>query len=232
MTLRDFPSEWDRPLIFISHANPEDNEFTRWLGLRLAREGYWIWSDLTKLLGGEDFWKDAENAIRNGAAKVLFVLSKKSNTKEGPLRELAIAQNVAKERGIRDFVIPLHVDDLKYGQINIELTRLNATEFHKSWAAGLSALLEKLDKDSVPRDAPSGAASVCEWWSSNVDGAQIVSREPESYLSNWFPLELPERLNLLNVGRGIVTTAQLHFPAVQVANYIVTFASASDLGLS
>ncbi len=42
-----------RNVIFISHATPDDNEFTRWLGLQLAQEGYSIWSDVTKLLGGE-----------------------------------------------------------------------------------------------------------------------------------------------------------------------------------
>jgi hypothetical protein len=51
-------------MLFISHANPEDNEFSRWLALQLANEGYPVWCDLTKLLGGEDFWADIEQAIR------------------------------------------------------------------------------------------------------------------------------------------------------------------------
>ena len=49
-----------REMVFVSHANPEDNEFARWLALRLAGEGFPVWCDLTELLGGEDFWKDAE----------------------------------------------------------------------------------------------------------------------------------------------------------------------------
>ena len=40
-------------MLFVSHANPEDNLFTRRLALRLARESYPVWCDLTKLLGGE-----------------------------------------------------------------------------------------------------------------------------------------------------------------------------------
>jgi hypothetical protein len=40
-----------------SHAI-EDNTFTRWLSLQLARNGYRVWCDLTKLLGGEIFWRD------------------------------------------------------------------------------------------------------------------------------------------------------------------------------
>ncbi|MHB1565857.1 MAG: toll/interleukin-1 receptor domain-containing protein [Acidiferrobacter sp.] len=42
-----------RTLIFISHATPEDNDFTLWLGARLASAGYSVWSDVTKLIGGE-----------------------------------------------------------------------------------------------------------------------------------------------------------------------------------
>ncbi|MBZ5503834.1 MAG: toll/interleukin-1 receptor domain-containing protein [Acidobacteriia bacterium] len=42
--------------VLISHAT-EDNEFTLWLALQLAKEGYRVWCDLTKLLGGENFWE-------------------------------------------------------------------------------------------------------------------------------------------------------------------------------
>ena len=77
-----------RDMLFISHANPEDNEFTRWLALRLAGEGFPVWCDLTQLLGGEDFWTDIEDAIRRRTAKFLYVLSTHSNPKPGPLAEL------------------------------------------------------------------------------------------------------------------------------------------------
>ena len=36
-----------RDMVFLSHANPEDNEFTLWLALRLAAEGFPVWCDLT-----------------------------------------------------------------------------------------------------------------------------------------------------------------------------------------
>ena len=42
-----------RDTLLLSHANPEDNEFTLWLALQLANGGYRVWCDLTKLLGGE-----------------------------------------------------------------------------------------------------------------------------------------------------------------------------------
>ena len=85
-----------RNMLFISHATPEDNQFTMWLALRLAAEGYPVWCDLTKLLGGEPFWKEIETAIRERTCKFLFVLSQYSNSKEGTRDELEVATTVGK----------------------------------------------------------------------------------------------------------------------------------------
>src|SRR5580658_9125008 len=95
-----------RDTLLLSHANPKDNEFTLWLALQLANEGYRVWCDLTKLLGGEVFWDDIEEVIKARAAKVLYVLSRTSNAKDGPLKELRFAQGVAKREKLKDFVIP------------------------------------------------------------------------------------------------------------------------------
>ena len=72
-------------MVFVSHANPDDNDFARWLALQLANEGYPVWCDLTRLLGGEKFWEDIENAISNRTAKFLFARSHPPNTKSGTL---------------------------------------------------------------------------------------------------------------------------------------------------
>ncbi len=63
-----------RNTLLPSHANPEDNEFTLCLALQSANEGYRVWCDLTKLLGGEVFWDNIEEVIKTRAAKVLYVL--------------------------------------------------------------------------------------------------------------------------------------------------------------
>ena len=108
------PTNVQRDTILLSHANPEDNEFTLWLALQLANEGYKVWCDLTKLLGGEAFWDDIEAVLRQSAVKVLYVLSRSSNSKDGPLRELHLAQGLAQREKLKDFVIPLHIDDLAF----------------------------------------------------------------------------------------------------------------------
>jgi hypothetical protein len=146
------PTKEPRDTLLLSHANPEDNEFTLWLALQLANEGYRVWCDLTKLLGGEVFWDNIEDAIKTRAAKVLYILSRTSNAKDGPLKELHFAQGVAKRDKLKDFVIPLHIDDLLHGDVTIEISRINTVQFEQSWGAGLAKLLEKLEEDNVPKD--------------------------------------------------------------------------------
>ena len=59
-----------RDVIFLSHATPEDNAFTRWLGAKLTALGYQIWSDITRLHGGADWSRDLEGSIRRRAIKM------------------------------------------------------------------------------------------------------------------------------------------------------------------
>ena len=51
-----------RDAIFISHANPEDNEFTVWLGARLTAAGHEVWADVLRLRGGQDWQRLLEDA--------------------------------------------------------------------------------------------------------------------------------------------------------------------------
>jgi hypothetical protein len=190
-------------MIFISHALPEDNEFTRWLALRLAKEGYPVWCDLTKLLGGEDFWRDIEHAIRNRTSKFLFVLSRTSNGKQGVRDELAVARQVGKDR--QDFVIPLKIDDLPSNERIIELSRLNVVDFSENWITGLGRLLEKLEKDQVPKDERFNPSSVAEWWRDHMKAQGGIHQAGEPCVSNWFKIDdWPEHLFLHSLEGGKV----------------------------
>ena len=226
------PTAQPRDTLLISHANPEDNEFTLWLALQLANEGYRVWCDLTKLLGGEVFWDNIEDVIKARAAKVLYVLSRSSNTKDGPLKELHFAQGIAKKEKLKDFVIPLQIDDLSHGEITIEITRLNTVPFAKSWGVGLAKLLEKLEEDKVPRDRKFNRTAVNDWWRTQFSAEQGLRKEPEEYLSNWFPITLPQQIYFHSLSRqsiGVVEVAPtLPYPAVQDGRFLITFAKAPD----
>jgi hypothetical protein len=222
--------------LFLSHANPEDNEFARWLALQLAREGYPVWCDLTKLLGGEDFWRDIEKVVRQRTVKFLFVLSKSSNQKIGPLQELQVAINVMRETNVNDYIIPLVIDDMPHQDFNIQLARINAIPFNKSWSAGLKALLHNLEQNGVEKNPNFSPDTVSAWWRNEFSTDEGLSDVPEDYLSNWFPIrELPEAiyfhyLHRSQIGKLEVTDDnELPYPAYQYGPHLVSFADAGSL---
>ncbi len=203
-------------MIFISHANPEDNQFALWLSLQLANCGYPVWCDLTKLLGGEYFWEDIEEAIRNRTHKFLFVLSKISNQKQGALDELNLALTVEKRDSLHDFVIPLWIDNLQSKDFYIRLQRKNDVPFNKSWAEGLRQLLTKFDKENVQKDPRFNPGAVNTWWEDNNGTDCAIINEPEEYLSNWFPIRsLPSEIYLHSFQASYWYTLRkdrLHYP--------------------
>lgn len=179
-----------RDTIFLSHGNPEDNDFTRWLALQLTKEGYPVWSDLTNLLGGEDIWKNAEEVIRDRTIKFLFVLSKTSNAKTGPLQELQTAVNVARKESLQNFIIPLKIDDLPHTETNIQLNRLTAISFNnKNWATGLKTLLELLEREGLSKNSSFNVSKVSDWWKTNFDSGHWLKNGSEDYVSNWFEIK-------------------------------------------
>ena len=224
-----------RDLVFVSHANPEDNEFCRWLSLRLAREGYPVWLDLKHLLGGEDFWNEVEATIRHRSVKVLYVLSRTSNVKPGVLKELALAQTVAKVHKFRDFVIPLKIDDILYDDINIDIHRLNAIPFEASWAKGFQQLLMKLESDGVQKDASFTPDAVTTWWRTQFSADTGIISEKEECRSNWFEIvRLPEKLychegTRIADGNNAPSTA---YPTVEQRGRYLSFADAKHLAPS
>lgn len=222
-----------RDMLFLSHANPEDNEFTRWLALRLAGEGFPVWCDLTQLLGGEDFWKDVEDAIRSRTMKFLYVLSRVSNRKPGPLRELAIAQKVQRaEDHLTDFVIPLAVDDLPGIEFNIELTRLNAIPFRDGWHGGLAQLLAKLDRDGVAKRSSFGPNAVASWWRERANAQHTILRRPEMVVTNLYelrPAELYFHKLAVDIRDAPIEDASIPYPAERFGDHLVSFAPAADL---
>ncbi len=222
-----------RDTIFLSHANPEDNTFTRWLASKLYQQGYNIFCDLIDFKGGEDFWQDAEAAIRGRAVKVVFILSKSSNIKQGPLNELRVAANVARAQGLHDFIIPIRIDDIPSRDANIELARLNIISAQDDWAAGLRILLEKLADDAVPQTIDGATPKRVPRWRDTKDLSAEIEDVPEEHVSNWFPItSAPSPLYIHDVsGLGDLPTAAegLPWPAKAIGRRIATFAPAEEV---
>ncbi len=183
-------AQTQRNVILLSHANPEDNQATVWFATQLANEGYQVWSDVLCLGGGEDFWGDIENVIRLHAAKVVFLLSPIANRKDGCLRELNLAQTVARRESLTDFVIPLRISDMPHADVNIRLNSVNILD-SLSWGVGLAALLKKLQDDAVPRQQAKDFRATSTWWKGRFATSLSVLHESEVLASNWFAVRNP-----------------------------------------
>jgi hypothetical protein len=217
--------------IFISHATPGDNEITRWLALRLMREGYSVWCDIERLMVGDDFWRVIEGEIRTNAAKFVLVLSKTSITRQGVLNELGVASKVAKHRGKR-FILPIRADDVPYDDSPIEANRLDVADFSKSWSFGLGRLLEILEEDGVPRKE-GGPAEAAGWWQARHSATEGVTNEPEEYSSNRFRItSAPKRIylhSLDNLKPFEKSRFKPNYPVHQMSGLFASFAPAEDL---
>lgn len=218
--------------IFISHAAPDDNDFTRWLSLQLIGLGYTVWSDVIKLKGGEDWWPLIETEIREKTIKFLVVLSSDSNNREGVLKELAVAQKVKKQIDDSQFIIPLHIDEnLSYDDVNIELNRLNSINFKKSWASGLQVVIDLFEEQQVPKSEINYDDVNRIWQTIHLHDKHPIEQS-EVYYSNWFPItELPQKLNFHRFKYAIPSgfdVRTLPYPAVKHKNCLVTFAWCYD----
>lgn len=222
----------DRRLIFVSHANPQDNYATLWICSRLAAAGYEVWSDLTQLIGGELFWKDIQEAIRTHAAKVIFLVSHSSAAKDGFLNELSIASGTERTEGLSDFLIPCRLDDIPHNDLPAQLHRRNAIEFSGGWHRGLGQLIVKLQKDNVPRKMGGSQDEFWAWSKAFLHSDAGVIRNAEKLYSSWISVpELPSsiRIHRRNPGHSL-TRQDWNWPVVPFgSDLLLSFAASNEL---
>ena len=63
-----------RDVIFLSYGMPEETAFAVWLGTQLANNGYRVWSEATRLIGGEQFWNDIEDVFASSVGRTIVVV--------------------------------------------------------------------------------------------------------------------------------------------------------------
>jgi hypothetical protein len=222
-----------RRLLFLSHATPQENAFAKWLATQLAIAGYEVWCDVTDLLGGERFWADIAEAIDGSAFRFLFASTKESNEKQGTLRELALALEAQKKHAIKDFVVPLKVDQFPFGSTQESIRDLNFVRFDENWAAGFAQLLALLEREGAPKSATSGPDCVTEWHRRSLDYRRQIVVSDNKCFSNWFRLRLPKQLwlhrfrgppdKLPAVAAGFKRPYRIH------GAHLVTFATADEV---
>src|ERR1700688_1809728 len=180
----------ERQALFISHASPEDNAFTIWLGAKLAAAGYEVWADVLRLTGGDDWQRKLEDALRNRACKVLLAANQKSVEKQGVRNEIQIASDVAKKIGDTRFIIPL-----KLGPFDAPFLIAHAQyiDFSHGWSSGLHELMAALqDEYKIPL---SNEPSTEVWSSLQAMYGRTLEERSEQLISNWLRVrKLPEKI--------------------------------------
>jgi len=225
-----------RPALFISHATPEGNEFTIWLGAHLSAAGYEVWADVLKLTGGNDWARKLESALRDRACKVLLVATATSVEKQGVRNEIQIASDVSKKIKDPNFIIPLRLEDY---QSPFLIVQAQYIDFKKGWGKGLAELLLALKEYGVPCSPSENSENIDLWRATQLRKSQVLQHEAESLISNWLKVsEWPSSINYFQVS-GAMEEGQmknlldgLSWPNYPHARGFYTFASASDLYLN
>jgi hypothetical protein len=220
-----------RQAIFISHATPEDNSVTLWLGTKLTALGYEVWADIFRIKGGDDWERILEDAIRNKAAKFLLIATPHGVQKQGVRNEITLAVETAKKIGASDFVIPLRIAPFESPFL---IAHAQFVDFEKSWDDGLKALLKVLNEGAVP--CPKAGANAEMWnWISLKDARQMGT-DPEILVSNWLEIEaLPPEiffydfLSGISIGAAQAAISSCPLPVVAHNRGFVSFSSAHQL---
>jgi hypothetical protein len=188
-----------RNAVFISHATPQDNAPTLWLGSKLAALGYEVWADIFRLRGGDDWERVLEDAIRNKAAKLLLIGTPVGVQRQGVRNEVTIAVETAKKIGDSEFVVPLRFAKFEAPFLIVHAQYIN---FEGRWAEGLKELVELLDQRGVARKASPGDSGI--WQSLQALGSQTLFETPERLVTNWMRIsQLPDQLHFYDFSGGI-----------------------------
>jgi hypothetical protein len=180
----------ERRAIFISHANPEDNPFTIWLGAKLAAAGYEVWADVLRLNGGDDWQRKLEQTLRDRACKVLLVANPNAVSRQGVRNEIQIASEVARKIGDSNFIIPLRLAPFEAPFL---IAQAQYIDFSGGWATGLYELFQALQQEyKVPTQQES---TVDVWCALQAMHGRALDNHSERLISNWLRVrKLPETI--------------------------------------
>lgn len=176
-----------RDHLFISYAT-EQSPLSDWLARRLATEGYAVWQDRLKMLGGENWPNDIDKAIDERTFRMIALLSRASMQKANPQGEWLKGRAIGNKLGIEDFVIPLNTEGLPPHEITWNYQPITYIPFWPSWTEGLESLLTKLESIGAPKTLNDGPQLAIR---SMVQSTTVLN-QPEQLISNCFEvLQIP-----------------------------------------
>ncbi|TNE36136.1 toll/interleukin-1 receptor domain-containing protein [bacterium] len=236
-----------RQTIFISHATPEDNDFSIWLASRLELLGYEVWIDKNGLVGGEKFWETIDGVIRNEAIKFLLVYSKNifqtdnngnpiaGKLKDGVYKEFSFAESISKQNNFDDFIIMMNIDASNYN-LFIGADRLNQIPFYENWANGFKQLEKKLQKDNVLKTNQEAKTDFGSWYEQQFASTNGITPKSELYYTNWWKInKLPEYFFLYQFQSleqaSIITKKFSDYPISKITNHLSSFEEIKEFSI-
>lgn len=166
--------------LFLSFG-PEDRIFAEWLARKLTAEGYLVWCESYKLLGGERYPNDVNTAIKTSTVRMIAILTRASLSNAEVMRQRALALNIAQERGV-DFVIPIELEAVDLSLLDRETAALTFIPFDKNWGKGLEKLLAKLKSVNCPQPLADGRLAAAELFFEK----DVLSDDLEDLYTNCF----------------------------------------------
>ncbi|NJD60914.1 MAG: hypothetical protein C3F13_16500 [Anaerolineales bacterium] len=221
-----------RNTIFLSSLQLEEEDFVRWLAFKLISAGYSVWCTPLNKKGGDDLNQQTQAIIERTTALFLYIVTPRTNTDPASLAELQKAYDIMRRDQLDGFIVPLLLDTSSLSSINILLKGLQPITFYDSWAKGLSDLLKVLEERDFPKDASLSPNTANILWRQQFEPERGIISKEEEYLSNWFPITLPEYIYFHELQRSstgpIEIRKNLPFPGFQHNIYLVSFAEADD----
>lgn len=236
----------NRTTIFVSHATPEDNDFTIWLVSRLQLLGFKVWVDKNSLLGGEKFWEEIDHTIRNESIKFLLVYSKNifqrtesgeiipGKLKDGIYKEYSFAETIGKQqKELVDYIILMNIDGSDYNMF-IGADRLIQIPFYENWADGFEQLTKKLEKDSISQSQKEKDRAFGNWYEKELIVKNGIIKRKELYYSNWWKInQLPDSFYIYQFQTEkqtkLIYLKDNTFPISKISNCLSSFDNSIDL---
>ena len=192
--------------------------------------GYEVWADVMRLHGGIDWARELETALRKRSFKMLLVCTLSGLEKQGVRNEIEIGINLSRQIHDEAFIIPLRLETY---DAPFRIAHAQYIDFKRSWAAGLSELVELLQEMNVPRGTVSPMQG---WLETHANGADQLLQRTEPLVSNWLQIgRNPKRIHFVEyaVGSSLerFTRREMHsWPVVPHRNGVVSFATPDSEG--
>ncbi len=188
----------ERDHIFISYV-PEDTALAEWLSRKLTAEGYLVWCDRFRSLGGDGYPSDVDAAIQQRVSRVVALYSEVSLRNPDIVRQRAIALGIGQAQ-IPNFLIPLRIENIPADQLDQKTRELVFVPFETNWSAGLQYLFNKLELLTCPKPLSNGKAIAAGAYLEQ----DVISNDPELVITNWLPVErIPDVILLFRPKRFV-----------------------------